>query len=172
MRRRGFNRHYKLLLPKHRTACLEEPPLLIVLRRCSSSKSTANPSWLRALTDPQIGEALRQMHAEPGRPWTVAGLARTVSMSRSAFADRFRELVGETPLDHLTRWRMVRAANMMRANRPMKLAAIASAVGYESESSFGKTFRRVMGISPGKYRLTKRTDQSEALPEMAFSGEV
>lgn len=124
--------------------------------RMDSSYSSANPCWLRALTDPQIGEALRQMHAEPGRPWTVAGLARSVSMSRSAFAERFRELVGETPLDHLTQWRMARAANMMRANRPMKLAAIAAAVGYESESSFGKAFRRVMGKSPGKYGRLKR----------------
>lgn len=123
--------------------------------RMDSTYSSPNPSWLRALTDPQIGEALRKMHAAPQRPWTVAGLARSVSMSRSAFAERFRELVGETPLDHLTQWRMVRAANMMRANRPIKLASIASAVGYESESSFGKVFRRVMGISPGKYRSNK-----------------
>ena len=133
--------------------------------RMDSSFSSANPSWLLALTDPQMGEALRQMHAEPGRPWTVVDLARSVSMSRSAFAERFRELVGETPLDHLTQWRMVRAANMMRAQRPMKLAAIASAVGYESESSFGKVFRRVMGMSPGKYRLTKRIDQSAPFGE-------
>jgi transcriptional regulator GlxA family with amidase domain len=140
---------------------LAEVLFVVAMRtRTDSSYSSANPNWLRALTDPQIGEALRQMHAEPGRAWTVIDLARTVSMSRSSFADRFRELVGETPLDHLTRWRMVRAANMMRANRPMKLAAIASAVGYESESSFGKVFRRVMGMSPGKYRLTKRIDQS------------
>jgi AraC-like DNA-binding protein len=120
------------------------------------SGSGSPPSWLRALGDPQIGEALRLMHAEPGRAWTVPDLARCVSMSRSAFAARFRELVGETPLDHLTQWRMVRAASMMREARPMKVAAIASAVGYESESSFGKVFRRVMGTSPGKYRLNHR----------------
>jgi AraC-like DNA-binding protein len=117
----------------------------------------ARPGWLRALTDPQIGEALRQMHAAPERPWTVAVLARTVSMSRSTFAERFRELVGETPLDHLTQWRMVRAANMLLAGRPMKMAAIAPAVGYQSESSFGKVFNRVMGIPPGKYRSKMRT---------------
>lgn len=121
--------------------------------RVQSSLLTGSPSWLRALGDAQVGEALRRMHTEPGRAWTVAELARSVSMSRSAFATRFRELVGETPLDHLTQWRMVRAASMMRESRPMKLAAIASAVGYESESSFGKVFRRVIGISPGRYRL-------------------
>lgn len=128
--------------------------------RIQSSDLAGSPSWLRALGDPQIGEALRQMHAEPGRGWTVPDLARGVSMSRSAFAARFRELVGETPLDHLTQWRMVRAASMMREARPMKVAAIASAVGYESESSFGKVFRRVMGISPGKYRLNHRPERA------------
>jgi AraC-like DNA-binding protein len=124
--------------------------------RTGNSCQAAHPSWVRALADPQIGEALRQIHAEPERPWTIATLARTVSMSRSSFAERFRELVGETPLDHLTQWRMVRAANMLLANRPMKLAAIASAVGYESESSFGKVFSRVMGVSPGRYRSSIR----------------
>jgi AraC-like DNA-binding protein len=125
--------------------------------RTDNSCQAAHSSWLRALTDPQIGEALRQIHAEPERPWTVALLAQRVSMSRSSFAERFRGLVGETPLDHLTQWRVVRAANMMLANRPMKLAAIASAVGYESASSFGKVFGRVMGMSPGKYRSKMRT---------------
>jgi AraC-like DNA-binding protein len=120
--------------------------------RIQSSILNGSPSWLRALGDPRIGEALRLMHLEPGRAWTVSTLASRVSMSRSAFAARFRVLVGETPLEHLTQWRMVRAARMVRERRPVKLAAIAAAVGYDSESSFGKVFRRVMGISPGKYR--------------------
>ena len=130
--------------------------------RMRASDLGGSPSWLRALGDPQIGEALRLMHAEPGRAWTVPQLAGSVAMSRSAFAARFRELVGETPLDHLTQWRMVRAASMMRENRPAKLAAIASAVGYESESSFGKVFRRVMGVPPGKYRLNHRMAEEAA----------
>jgi AraC-like DNA-binding protein len=120
-----------------------------------------NPSWLRGLADPQIAAALRLMHAEPGRAWTVSELARTVSMSRSAFAARFRALVGDTPLDHLTQWRMVRAASIMRENRPFTLTAIASAVGYESESAFGKVFRRVMGISPGQYRQNHQCDTKQ-----------
>lgn len=121
-----------------------------------------SPSWLRAIADPQIGEALRLMHAQPHRPWTVPELAEGVAMSRSAFAERFRRLVGETPLDHLTRWRMVRAAAMLRGQQPIKMAAIATTVGYESESSFGKVFRRVMGVSPGEYR--KRYQPSAKKP--------
>ena len=117
-----------------------------------SMLGSGSPSWLRAIADPQIGEALRLMHAEPERNWTVPTLADGVAMSRSAFADRFRKLVGETPMDHLTRWRMVRAAAMLRERRPVKMAAIASANGYESESSFGKVFKRIMKVSPGGYR--------------------
>ncbi len=123
-----------------------------------------SPSWLRALVDPQIGEALRLMHAEPARNWTVPALAEGVAMSRSAFADRCRKLVGETPLDHLTRWRMVRAAAMLRERRPIKMAAIANAVGYESESSFGKVFKRVMNVSPGGYRLCHQGAETDSEP--------
>ncbi len=131
-----------------------------------------SPSWLRAITDPQIGEALRLMHAEPSRDWTVTTLARGVSMSRSAFAERFRRLVGETPLGHLTRWRMVRAAALLREHRPAKMAAVAATVGYESESSFGKVFKRVMGLSPGGYRRHHRRDEpGEATRARESTGE-
>lgn len=118
----------------------------------NSMLGSDHPSWLRAIVDPQIGEALRLMHGAPSRNWTVPTLAKRVSMSRSAFAERFRRLVGETPLDHLTQWRMVRAAAMLREHPPAKMVAVAAAVGYESESSFGKAFKRVMDKSPGQYR--------------------
>jgi len=127
--------------------------------RIGASSSTDNPSWLYALNDPQIGEAIQLMYAEPEQPWTVDELARRVSMSRSAFAERFRRLTGETPLHHLTQWRMVKAGSMLRAMPPMKMAEIALATGYESESSFGKAFRRIMGVSPGTYR-----SENEDLP--------
>jgi len=71
-------------------------------------------------------------------------------------------LLGDTPLHHLTQWRMVRAASLMRENRPFALAAIASAVGYESESAFGKVFQRVMGMSPGKYRQDHQRDRMQS----------
>jgi transcriptional regulator GlxA family with amidase domain len=97
--------------------------------RIQSSLLNGSPSWLRALGDARIGDALRLMHLQPGHWWTVQTLARRVSMSRSAFAARFRALIGETPLEHFTQWRMVRAASMMQESRPVKLAAIAVAVG-------------------------------------------
>jgi transcriptional regulator GlxA family with amidase domain len=131
------------------------------MRACiQATYPPGNPNWLRALSDKQIGEALKLMHAEPSRTWTVVELARSVAMSRSAFAERFKELVGETPLDHLTQWRMVRAAGIMLSAKTKRFAEIASVVGYDSESSFGKAFRRVMGESPGQYRREKRLELS------------
>src|ERR1700681_528055 len=103
--------------------------------RIHTPSTQGKPSWLQALADPRLGAALRLMHSEPNRSWTVPELARRVSMSRSAFAARFRKLVGETPLDHLTRWRMVYAAGLMHEQPSLKIAAIASSVRYESESA-------------------------------------
>jgi AraC-like DNA-binding protein len=120
--------------------------------RIGSPEPGEQASWLHALADPQLAAALRLMHAEPGRAWTVPELARAVSMSRSAFAARFKELVGSTPMDHLTEWRMVRAASMLRERPDLKLAVVAPAVGYESETAFGKVFRRLMGVTPAQYR--------------------
>lgn len=129
-----------------------------------------SPSWLRAIADPQIGEALRLMHTEPSHGWTVPALARAVSMSRSAFSERFRQLVGETPLKHLTQWRMVRAAALLRDLRPVTMAEVAEAVGYESESSFGKVFKRVMGTSPGAYRQRHLGDSRSTEGSGALGG--
>lgn len=132
---------------------LAEVLLVHALRaRISSPSPGDRPSWLRALADPQLAAALRLLHADPGHPWTVTELARAVSMSRSAFAARFKERVGTTPLAHLTEWRMVRAAGLLRQQPELKLAALAAMLGYESESAFGKVFRRVMGVSPAQYR--------------------
>ena len=114
--------------------------------------------WLRALSDPQIGRTLRLIHDRPGDPWTVDLLADGVAMSRSSFADRFRSLVGVPPLGYLTRWRMHVAAQMLREG-DSKVATVAAAVGYETEGSFGKVFKRITGRSPGEFRVdaTRRT---------------
>ena len=120
--------------------------------RIDASATREKPSWLQALADPRLAAALRMMHAEPSHCWTVPELARAVSMSRSAFAARFRKQVGVTPLDHLTRWRMVYAASLLRDQPSLKIAAIGPMVGYETESAFGKIFRRVLGMTPAAYR--------------------
>jgi transcriptional regulator GlxA family with amidase domain len=123
------------------------------VRTCiEDDRADCQVSWLRALADPRIASALRLMHARPEHGWTVPKLAREVSLSRSAFAAKFKALVGTGPLEHLTKWRMLRAASLLRMDRGRKLAAVAAAIGYDSDTAFSKAFRREMGVSPGEYR--------------------
>jgi len=106
---------------------------------------------LIALSDPPIHEALSLMHARVEHAWTVAELAARVGLSRSGFAARFTELVGEPPLQYLARWRMARAAELLRASTD-PVSTIATRVGYDSTPSFNKAFRRWQGTSPGDHR--------------------
>lgn len=107
--------------------------------------------WLAALSDRRIGQALRALHRDVAAGWTVDALATAAGMSRSAFAQRFKEKVGRTPLDYLAHWRMFRAGGMLQ-HSDRALAAIAENVGYESEAAFNKAFKRWSGIAPGAYR--------------------
>jgi AraC-like DNA-binding protein len=115
------------------------------------NKETAESGWLAAVRDEQIGRALAMLHRNPQETWTVDSLARRVALSRSAFAAKFRELLGEPPLHYLTRLRINNAAMRLRSS-DAKLRAIAADVGYESVAAFVKAFRRVMGMTPGDYR--------------------
>lgn len=124
--------------------------------------------WLRALTHPDIGAALGLIHQSPEQHWTVASLAASVNMSRSAFAAEFRRLVGEPPLQYLTRWRMHKAAGLLRQEKA-SLAQIASLVGYESEAAFSKVFKRWMDKSPGIYRQTIHPSASNGIPGKTIS---
>ena len=109
---------------------------------------------LRAVADPAVGGALRLMHARPAEPWTVARLASAVAMSRSAFAARFTQLVGEPPLQYLARWRMTRAATLLREGE-QSVAAVATQVGYANPVAFTKAFSRLQGVGPGTFRRVR-----------------
>ncbi|MBJ6765075.1 AraC family transcriptional regulator [Myxococcaceae bacterium JPH2] len=110
--------------------------------------------WLRALEDAQLGKVLKQLHERPQHPWTVDTMARAASMSRSTFAARFQKVLGESPLSYLTGWRMHTATQLMAGDASM--ADIAEAVGYETDSAFGKAFKRHIGQSPGEFRRSLR----------------
>jgi AraC-like DNA-binding protein len=107
--------------------------------------------WPPALADPQIGAVLKAMHERVEHPWTVKALATEAGMSRSAFALRFKELIGQAPLEYLTQWRMYKAGRLLREDTG-KLFEVASAVGYDSGGAFHKAFKRVLGVTPGEYR--------------------
>jgi AraC-like DNA-binding protein len=107
--------------------------------------------WLAGLADPVVAAALRAMHAEPARAWTVQDLARAAAVSRSTLAARFKRAVGQGPLEYLTDWRIELAADRLRRNDGT-VATIARAVGYGSESALSNAFKRVTGVNPRDYR--------------------
>jgi transcriptional regulator GlxA family with amidase domain len=121
-----------------------------------TQQDDATDGWLLALRDPVIARAMNAMHQRPHEPWTIESLAREVSVSRATLARRFAHLVGETPPEYLTRWRMDLAAQRLR-DTDDTVAAIAAAVGYRSEYSFSRAFTRHRGLAPGRYRRHART---------------
>lgn len=125
--------------------------LVLALRAWCARPEAASLDWLRALGDPAVGEALRLLHEEPGRRWTVAGLAARVGMSRAGFAARFTTLVGEPPLRYLTGWRMTVGADLLR-EADATVASVAREVGYEDPFAFSVEFKRFHGVSPSDWR--------------------
>jgi AraC-like DNA-binding protein len=107
--------------------------------------------WFAGLRDPAVGRALALMHARVAHPWTTEALAAEVKLSRSAFAERFTQLVGVPPITYLFDWRMQLAAARLR-DSPHAIGQIAAELGYESEATFTRAFKRAMGVAPGRYR--------------------
>jgi AraC-like DNA-binding protein len=129
---------------------LAEVLFIQVLRAYIASQPERNHGWLRAVFDPQIGSALTAFHDRIGAPWTVESLSEAAGVSRSAFAARFKDLLGQTPLEYVTGWRMQKAIQILQ-QRDRKLIDVARAVGYESDAAFSKAFKRVVGANPGEY---------------------
>ena len=129
---------------------LAEVLFIQVLRAHIASEPERNKGWLRAVFDPQLGTALSAVHDKVNTPWTVESLAEAAGMSRSAFAARFKELLGQTPLEYVTGWRMQKAMQLLE-RRDKKLIDVARSVGYESDAAFSKAFKRVVGANPGEY---------------------
>lgn len=109
--------------------------LVQILRTYLNSRAEGNIGWMFALTDKRVGIALEAMHEAPAHPWTLATLAEQAGMSRTGFAVRFKELIGQAPLGYLTLWRMSLAKERL-LNSHDSIAVIAAQVGYQSESAF------------------------------------
>src|SRR5579863_6045446 len=129
---------------------LAEVLFIQVLRAHIASGPERNKGWLRAIFDPKIGAALSAIHDRVNTPWTVESLAEAAGMSRSAFAARFKELLGQTPLEYVTEWRMQKAIQLLE-RRDKKLPEVARLVGYQSDAAFSKAFKRVVRANPGEY---------------------
>lgn len=138
--------------------------LFVQLLRAHLQTTADNSGWLRGLADPQIGRAVALIHREPRLDWSVAGLAAASGMSRSRFSARFTELVGDTPIGHLTAYRMYLASGELTRGR-RTLIEIAEAVGYTSEKAFARAFHRWSGMAPRRYARS-----AHALDDLAKHG--
>ncbi|WP_137919846.1 AraC family transcriptional regulator [Hydrogenophaga sp. 2FB] len=124
--------------------------ILLIEALRSTSGHDSPPGLLRGLADPRMAQAMRHMHGEPERDWTVAQLAKAAALSRSAFYERFMRTVGVPPMEYLLAWRMALAKTLLR-QRELAMAEVAARVGYGSASTFSTAFSRHVGQSPGRY---------------------
>jgi AraC-like DNA-binding protein len=130
---------------------LSELIFIEVIRRYVATRGDGAMGWLAGLRDPAVGRALALLHATPADAWTLDALAGRAGVSRSVLAERFAQLVGCPPMQYLTRWRMQLAARQI-TDSSKKIAAIAHDLGYDSESAFSRTFKRIAGVSPAEWR--------------------
>lgn len=124
--------------------------LICSLRAWFDRPGAAAPEWYRAMADPVVGQALRLLHAQPARAWTVRELALEVGVSRAALARQFAAAVGQPPMGYLTEWRLTLAADLLR-EPGATLASVADQVGYGSAFALSAAFKRVRGVSPRAY---------------------
>ncbi|MBD1554467.1 AraC family transcriptional regulator [Pseudomonas typographi] len=125
--------------------------LIQALRAALNAVGMQQTGWLAALSDPRLRRALEALHADPARRWTLQQLGSQAGMSRTVFATRFRRVMSETPMQYLTRWRMLLACDRLQ-HTAEPISLIAAALGYESNSAFSTAFKRVLGCSPQQYK--------------------
>lgn len=132
-----------------------------VVRRYASRLPDTAKGWFAALNDPIVGRALQLMHRDGARRWTVSDLARESGTSRSVLSQRFSTILGQPPIEYLAGWRMQLAVERLR-NTDDRLAAVAADIGYESEASFNRAFKRMTGLTPGVWRDVEAAHRTRA----------
>ncbi len=135
-------------------AKLAEVLFIEVLRLYMNERSEGRTGWLAGVGDRIVGAALTCLHRSPAHPWTLEELAREANTSRSVLAERFQNLMGHSPMQYLTQWRMLLAANLLRRSN-VRLAQVAMEVGYQTDTAFSRAFRREFGLPPMSWRRTQ-----------------
>jgi AraC-like DNA-binding protein len=141
---------------------LSELMFIEVVRSYVQTLAAGETGWLAGLADKHIAAALNAMHGKPAQAWTLEELARTAGLSRSAFAERFTQVIGQPPIQYLTEWRMQLATGLL-ANSKDSVAQIAVQVGYESEAAFSRAFKKLIGSPPAEWRrvqAVRRKDEA------------
>jgi AraC-like DNA-binding protein len=131
--------------------------LFVQILRADFDAAMLPPGWLRVVRDERLGRALRSMHDDPARAWTLDELAKAAAMSRTRFAVAFKSTAGVAPLAYLTEWRM-RLAQRALLREGATIRQLAESLGYASESAFSSAFKRVVGVAPGTYREETASD--------------
>jgi AraC-like DNA-binding protein len=150
-------------------AKLSEVLFVETLRRHIAKLPQAQTGWLAGVRDPEVGKALALMHKQPSNPWTIATLASEVGLSRSVLAERFQHYLSDTPIGYLTRWRLQLAAQVL-SSTSKSVAEVAGEVGYESEPSFNRAFKREFGVPPARFRSQSRSARGSATHQKSTNG--
>ena len=143
-------------------ARLSELMFVETIRQYLEMLPAAETGWLAGLRDPIVGQALAALHGAPTEAWTVERLARLVGLSRSVFAERFTDMVGQPPMQYLALWRMQLASRLLVEGS--QVAAVADAVGYESEAAFSRAFKKLVGQAPATWRKGAASGSNHARP--------
>ena len=137
-------------------AKLSEALFVETLRRYIAQLPDTQTGWLAGVRDPEVGKTLALLHRQPARPWTIAALAAEVGISRSVLAERFQHYLSDTPIGYLTRWRLHLAARLLTSTSK-SVAEVAGDIGYESEPSFNRAFKREFGLPPARFRTQAKS---------------
>jgi AraC-like DNA-binding protein len=147
-------------------ARLAELMFVEVVRKHIAGLHENSRGWLSGLRDRHVGHAMRLIHGQPAREWTLELLAHEVGLSRSVFADRFAHYVGVSPMHYLGRWRMQLAARRLEIPS-VSVAQAGVEVGYESEAAFNRAFKKYVGTSPGAWRRNRISSSNTVTPRVA-----
>ncbi len=131
--------------------------LYIEAIRFWAATENADDGLLAALADPNLGPAISAVHATPGEPWSLESMARTAGLSRTLLAERFRKILGQSPMRYVAFWRMQVAKRLLVASK-LPVEDIANRVGYESAPSFTRSFTKIEGLSPGQFRASSKLE--------------
>uniref|UniRef100_UPI0021478292 helix-turn-helix domain-containing protein n=1 Tax=Tahibacter caeni TaxID=1453545 RepID=UPI0021478292 len=148
--------------PGHELVLVRLVELLLIEALRAAPDIAAPPGLVRGLADARLAPALRQLHRQPARAWTVASLARAAALSRSAFFERFTRQLGLPPMEYLLAWRMALAKDLLQRT-PMALADVAERTGYGSAAAFSTAFARHVGEPPGRYARRRRAEPEAPL---------
>ncbi len=140
-------------------AKLSEVLFVETLRRYISSLPADQIGWLAGARDPVVGQALAMLHKEPAHPWTISDLGRSVGLSRTRLAARFRHFLGKSPMAYLAQWRLKLGAEILQSTQH-SVAEVAAAVGYGSEAAFNRAFKREFDYPPAQFRRNQKVSAS------------